>query len=373
MKHDDAVKSIAMVNEAILRPELWPDALSSIALCCNSTTTHVQMVGPGGYAIMAGHGAEGTLQEYLAGGWPERNSRMARGLALTRAGLRGLITEQHMFTPEEIARDPFQNEFAHGHDIYVEAGMVVAEHAGWNFVINIPRGHRIGSYSDGEIQSMNRLVANLANACSFALKLKIAAAADMVETLSHHGEALALLTPSGRVLHMNAAFTRLLGDRLDVRNGGVRAVNPAEDGLLQGLITAAAAAIASGTEPPIRQVVLRRPLGRPLIARCLPVVGAARDFLGLARVVLAVDDLEMPGPAKVTELLCKIFGLTPSEARLAARLGGGEALREAASAEMVTFETARTRLKVIFDKTGTRRQTELAILVGRMCRFESRH
>ena len=62
-----------------------------------------------------------------------------------------------MFTPEEIARDPFQNEFAHGHDIYVEAGMVVARHAGSNFIINIPRDHRVGSYSDGELQAMNRL------------------------------------------------------------------------------------------------------------------------------------------------------------------------------------------------------------------------
>jgi hypothetical protein len=96
---------------------------------------------------------------------------MARGLALTRAGLRGLITERHMFTPEEMARDPFQNEFAPAHDIDVEAGMVVAAHAGSSFIINIPRSERVGSYSDGELKFMNRLVENLVNACSFALKL----------------------------------------------------------------------------------------------------------------------------------------------------------------------------------------------------------
>src|SRR5687768_15902549 len=53
------------------------------------------------------------------------------------------------------------------------------------------------------------------------------------------------------------------------------------------------------------------------------------------------------------------FGLTPSEARPGARIGTGEALREAA-AESISFETARTRLKDIFDKTGTSRQAELA-------------
>jgi hypothetical protein len=134
-KHDAALKSIAMVNEAILRPELWPDALLSIATCCNSTTAHAHMVGAGRYTALTGRAAEGTLQEYFAGGWPERNSRLARGLALTRAGFRGLITERHMFTPEEMARDPFQNEFASAHDIDVEAGMVVAQHGGSSFVI----------------------------------------------------------------------------------------------------------------------------------------------------------------------------------------------------------------------------------------------
>jgi hypothetical protein len=112
-------------------------------------------------------------------------------------------------------------------------------------------------------------------------------------------------------------------------------------------------------------VILRRPAGRPLIARCLPVAGAARDFLGLARVVLAIDDLDQPRASKAgAEMLCSVFGLTPSEARLGARIGTGEALREAA--EGISFETARTRLKAIFDKTGTSRQAELAALISRV-------
>lgn len=366
MNLDAAIKSLAMVNEAILCPELWPDALSSIAICCNSTTAHAHMVGVGGHSVMAGRGAEGALQEYVAAGWHERNSRMARGLALTRAGIRGLITEQHVFAPEEMARDPFQNEFASAHDIDVEAGMVVAAQGGSSFVINIPRRGQVGSYSDGELEVMNRLVANMANACSFALDLKVASAVAMVETLSHADKALALLTPSGRVLHMTAAFTPLLGDRLSVRDGSIHAVNPAEDNLLHGLIARIGSAQAS-TEP-TQPIVLRRPAGRPLLARCLPVTGAARDFLGLARVVLAIDDLGLPKPTGAAEVLRAIFALTPSEARLASRIGNGEELREAAAIERISFETARTRLKSVYAKTGTGRQAELAAMIGRIAR-----
>jgi DNA-binding CsgD family transcriptional regulator len=60
------------------------------------------------------------------------------------------------------------------------------------------------------------------------------------------------------------------------------------------------------------------------------------------------------------------FGLTPAEARLAGRIGLGQSLREAADAEGVTFETARSRLKSIFAKTGADRQAELALMVARL-------
>jgi DNA-binding CsgD family transcriptional regulator len=45
------------------------------------------------------------------------------------------------------------------------------------------------------------------------------------------------------------------------------------------------------------------------------------------------------------------------------RLSRGEVLRNAAEAEGITIETARTRLKVIFQKTSTSRQLELALLL----------
>jgi DNA-binding CsgD family transcriptional regulator len=70
-----------------------------------------------------------------------------------------------------------------------------------------------------------------------------------------------------------------------------------------------------------------------------------------------------------TTVLRDRFGLTPSEARLALRLVTGESLRSAALALNVSYETARTALKVIFTKTGTHRQSELVIVILRTARF----
>jgi DNA-binding CsgD family transcriptional regulator len=59
------------------------------------------------------------------------------------------------------------------------------------------------------------------------------------------------------------------------------------------------------------------------------------------------------------------YGLSAAETRLAARIGHGESLAAIAEAEGVVIETARSRLKAVFAKTGTHRQAELAALVAR--------
>ena len=63
------------------------------------------------------------------------------------------------------------------------------------------------------------------------------------------------------------------------------------------------------------------------------------------------------------ELLRRHFGLTPAEARLALHLAAGETLRSAEAKLRMTYETARTYLKSIFQKTGTCRQAELVVVI----------
>lgn len=63
------------------------------------------------------------------------------------------------------------------------------------------------------------------------------------------------------------------------------------------------------------------------------------------------------------DLLPHLYGLTPAESALAGRLVSGEDLSGAADVLGVSMNTARTHLKRIFQKTGTRRQAELVRLL----------
>lgn len=61
-----------------------------------------------------------------------------------------------------------------------------------------------------------------------------------------------------------------------------------------------------------------------------------------------------------------LYGLTPAETRLAARLATGEGLPEASRQLCIRHETARTQLKSIFLKTGCTSQAQLTHLLSRL-------
>lgn len=119
-----------------------------------------------------------------------------------------------------------------------------------------------------------------------------------------------------------------------------------------------------GSPPAPATVSLSRPSDRlPLVATLVP---AAKDSLlfafgQTAAVLLIADPLARPATAEDT--LIAVFGLTRSEARLATALVGRGRLKDAAEAVGITYETARSYLKIIFHKTGTGRQVELVRLL----------
>lgn len=72
---------------------------------------------------------------------------------------------------------------------------------------------------------------------------------------------------------------------------------------------------------------------------------------------LADPELELAGPTD--EAIAELFGLSPSEASVAALLLQGLSLAEAAARLGLSLPTVRTYLKRIFSKTGVNRQAEL--------------
>jgi DNA-binding CsgD family transcriptional regulator len=167
------------------------------------------------------------------------------------------------------------------------------------------------------------------------------------------------LDRSGFVLDMNAAAERILDDEVRVRNRRLcvrdRQANAALDALIDRLRTTPDTAALPGAP-----IVVQRSKKRPLVVRGIPFLGA--------RVLLVLSDLDGK-PLPDAALIARLFGLSPAETRLASLIVAGLSLVQAAEELGVVHETVRTHLKAMFDKTGTRRQSELVAMLARVSRF----
>ena len=79
--------------------------------------------------------------------------------------------------------------------------------------------------------------------------------------------------------------------------------------------------------------------------------------------VMFVRPLHSPDSEAVNAQLMQIFGLTTSEAALALALRKHGDTAHAATAIGITESSARTRLQVVLEKTATRRQADLLLLI----------
>jgi DNA-binding CsgD family transcriptional regulator/PAS domain-containing protein len=358
---------VARFCEAAAVPALWPDVLQELAEACS-----------GGFALaMPVRGLEplGPVSSTEGGDYfydfqtrwqaPELNTRMSRCMAMVKRGWRGILTENDAFTSEELARDPFQQEFVRPHGYWSYAGAIVATAPGMALPISIQRSLKLGPYSRDEIQLMNKLFEHLRVAGTFAARIGMASNARIADAFSG-SQPMALLGRDGSVVHMNARFERLLGSGLQIKEGHLTSGHPDAN---RALAVALGKAIRHDGQlrEPLTAVILPRQDGlRPLVAHVLPVVRSANDVLHLVAAIVTLTDLDAVDAAPVATILEQAFGLTPAEARLASQIAAGRTLAEIARQQGIGRETVRSQLKAVFEKTGTARQAELALLLAKL-------
>lgn len=148
------------------------------------------------------------------------------------------------------------------------------------------------------------------------------------------------------------------GNGLRVLRTRLHAELPEDDRRLQqGLFRACA---RSDSSPPGATLAIRR--RPPMSALSVIIVPISRTpvltITPQPAAMLTVTDPDRT-PQACAEVIRDAFGLTEAESRLAAALGAGASLREAADSFGKSIHTCRAQLKSIYAKTGCRSQTEL--------------
>jgi DNA-binding CsgD family transcriptional regulator len=177
------------------------------------------------------------------------------------------------------------------------------------------------------------------------------------------------LTADGRTVYANRAAEEIFrsSDGLFFQNGTICASDRRADADLRELIRQALAPIPAANIAAIQ--VPRHSLRRAYQCVAPPFRKRLPQFIGTPGpvAVVLISDPEQQQPIE-TAVLADLYSLTPKEAALTASLSEGKTIHQAAREMAMSYETARTHLRRIFDKTATSRQSELLLLIAQLPR-----
>jgi DNA-binding CsgD family transcriptional regulator len=363
-RHPEEV--IEALYEAALQPEQLPDALHDFARLFNATVGLVIGIADHrGRLIISPDGKEGAAA--YATEWWKHDFITQRGEARQ---LRGVVTDFHVASEEEISSHPFFQEFARPYDIYWLAANVVRPPGGAPFSISIRRAERFGPFDQDELFHFERMCRHAVRAVNIAIRIGHATSRErsLAEGLTKLGYGVIGLSAAGRVVSVNPVAESLCTTGLRICNGGLFAATSAGQQALNALMagTLALSDRTADSLPPA--IALPRTDGRtPLVVLGIPVPvqrGDIGELLGSrvkALLIVVETDAKRTAPEA---LLRQMFDLTAAEARAAALVATGARVADAARLLRVTEGTLRIQLKQSFKKMGVSRQVELALLLA---------
>ncbi len=273
---------------------------------------------------------------------------------------------------EEMQRSDYWREYLSLLDVDHAAGICGARDAENVAMLSLWRSRRIGRYQDAERDLLDRLAPHWANACQIRRQLGVLheTITSLHASLDRVALAVVFVDANGHVCRQNRGVDELFSraDAVTLRNRKLLARDPADARRLERAINAAThgATADIGSPPQVTaRLVLHDATGAVVAFASVHPLGAraAKDPLA-AQAIVFIRSLFIDSTHALADALSELFGLTKTEARLAAALHGTGDLTKAAQDLCINAEAARARLKTVFDKTDTHSQSALIKLLA---------
>jgi len=374
--------TIRRLYDAATDAEKWPAFLQELARCFDADGAHIVRVQPHERALSfsALYGYDEAIRKLYGGDGADLASALAR---FERHFSELMPTDPRIRFIEQYPSRPLSCRLAisdaelHGSKMYqdllrhadVEYSLVVCspEDDGSLIMFGVFRGKQSTFFKEQEAEAFGELIPHVKQAMALSEHL---ARIDLVnriafEALDGIAMGILLVDESARVIHANAAAKRIteLADGISLCNGTLKVHVKDEDRLLRSAIWDAIAKVRTGEIPPGEAVAVSRPSGHEPFPVLIGTLWGNHLRYGLGRLdrPVAVVFVTIPEePQEVpAELLRRLFGLTPAEARICERVVLGCTVEEAAKDLKITTDTARVHLKSVFAKTGVSRQAQL--------------
>lgn len=369
MAQDQAAISavIDRFYSAALNPNLWPSAFDSYARITGGVGA--VLFSPDrpelDMAYASASLSDAVLQYGLS--WHEICPRTRVGLNPAMGDR--LWGDEEFFSEEQVRRSQFHQEFLRNLDLGSHLSLTSLQIIpGSTFFLASQRSLSAGPATADERRAADVLSSHAVRALQVYRGLQRPSVSRdlMADVLAHLPSGVIVTDAHGTVVFMNRSAEALNGDGLRVDHGQLLASIPRDQAELSHLI---AAALAPGASPAdIRPIGLQRPsLKKPLLLRAIPIRARSdqplpRILLGLDLVLITISDPESAYQDNSLAAL-ETFGLTRSEATVAAMLGTGCSPDEIAEARNVSVSTVRTHIRHIYSKLQITRQGELAKII----------
>jgi DNA-binding CsgD family transcriptional regulator len=354
----------------------WDGVLSDLARALGGTAAVLGVVGPHCPGRVVQVGVDPACMARYLERHAGRNELAARSASFP---VGSVVTDEDLMPKAEFLRTAFHDECLRPQGLHSLINLRAARgERGAVANVCVLRSAREGGFGVEEVELFSRLAPHLRRAVAVHTRLAEAEGERraLVEALERLPRAAFLVDGAAVVRHANAAGAALLaardgGLRADPGEGGaLRAARAEETALLRRAVAAAVPGRGAASPPVGGHVCLSRPPPRPpLVATATPLSAAGMAAAGLppaAMALLLVADPEARTTAPPPALLREAFGLTKAEAEIAARAAGGEGVPALAGSLDISPGTARLHLHRVFEKTGVRRQAELAAVLGRL-------
>lgn len=346
-----------LIYEAALDPAGWQAVFEGLSAMTGSRGATLFSAGPGPVRWMVSPSLDEIFHQFVTTEAWEQNDRAPRGIAKQHAGFLG---DQHLYTPEELARSRFHNEFLHTHGLGWCAGTLITPPSGDRLILTVERDRTAGPVPEEAIAKLDKLRPHLARAALLSARLRLERVAAAVAAMEMLGLPAAMLSTTGRSLAMNTPLAELVPGVLQDRRDRL----VISDRLADLTLAAALLAMRNEADTAPRSIPLPATEQRPpMVAHLLPVRGIARDVFSNAMALLVLTPVRH-GTVVSAEVIQGLFDLTPAEARVAHGIAAGRTAEELARSLGISVETVRKHIAAVLAKTGLPRQAALVGLLA---------
>jgi DNA-binding CsgD family transcriptional regulator len=280
-------------------------------------------------------------------------------------------TGEQLVPEDELVRTRFYAEWLQPQDLHHRLCAVLSREEATAVFLEVLRPRKSGEFDDTHIERCRALLPHLQRALRMRrrlvnLEVERDAALRALDQLpwgvvfvDEHRNRLAANRHADEIL--------VAGDGLTARGNILRADLADETARLERLLNSALDRTGRHRSSAGGTLSITRPSGaHPLSVAVVPLHIEMETFGERGPIAaLFVTDPDIALDSH-DQHLRELYGLSAGEARLTSWLLQGKSVDEAAAAMGITVNTARTRLKRIYNKTGVRRQPELVrrLLLG---------